>query len=96
MNENRPTGQTPAQDVTVKNRNKMSISGVTEVVSFDEAAVELRTVCGDLCVEGEGLHIGVLDTERGIVALEGKSVDGIYYPREESGEHKRLWSRWRK
>ena len=96
MNENRPTGQTPTQDVTVKNRNKMSISGVTEVVSFDETAVELRTVCGDLCIEGEGLHIGVLDTERGIVALEGKSIDGIYYPRDDSAPHKGLWGRWRK
>lgn len=96
MNENRPTVPAPAQDITVKNRNKMSITGVTEVVSFDETAVELRTVCGELCVEGDGLHIGVLDTERGIVTLEGKSVDGIYYPHAESGERKGIWGRWRK
>ena len=96
MNESRPTAVQTAQDITVKNRTKMSISGVTEVISFDETAVDLKTVCGELCVEGEGLHIGVLDTERGIVTLEAKSVDGIYYPRADTGERKGIWGRWRK
>ena len=96
MNETRPTGSVTAQDITVKNRNIMSVTGVTEVISFDEGAVELRTACGELCIEGEGLHIGVLDMERGIVTLEGKSVDGIYYPRADTPEHKGIWSRRRK
>ena len=96
MNESRQITAQTAQDITVKSRNKMSITGVTEVVSFDEAAVELRTVCGDLCVEGDGLHIGVLDTEQGIVTLDGKSIDGIYYPRAESGERHGLLGRWRR
>ena len=96
MNESRPTVAQTAQDITVKNRTKMNISGVTEVISFDETAVDLRTVCGELCVEGEGLHIGVLDTERGIVTLEGSSIDGIYYLRPDSGERKGIFGRWRK
>ena len=96
MNESRPTAMPTAQDITVKSRNKMSITGVTEVVSFDENAVELRTVCGELCVEGDGLRIGVLDTERGIVTLEGKTIDGIYYPHAESGERRGLLGRWRR
>ena len=96
MNESRPMTVQTAQDITVKSRSKMSITGVTEVVSFDEATVELRTACGDLCVEGEGLHIGVLDTERGIVTLAGKSIDGIYYPHAESGERRGLLGRWRR
>ena len=82
--------------VMLSERAEVQITGVLEVVSFDETAVELRTVCGELCVEGDGLHIGVLDTERGIVTLEGKSVDGIYYPHADSGERKGIWGRWRK
>ena len=95
MNESRPTAQA-AQDITVKSRRSMSMSGVTEVVSFDEEQVTLRTVCGELCVEGEGLHIGVLDTERGIVTLEAKSIDGIYYPHADSDERRGLFGKWRR
>lgn len=96
MNESRPTAVQTAQDITVKNRTKMSISGVTEVISFDETAVNLKTVCGELCVEGEGLHIGVLDTERGVVSLEGSTIDGIYYPRPDGGDRKGFFGKWRK
>ena len=96
MNESRPTTVQTTQDITVKNRSKMSMTGVTEIVSFDELQVTLRTVCGELCIEGEGLHIGVLDTERGIVTLEAKSVDGIYYLRAEDGERRGLFGKWRK
>ena len=96
MNESRPTAVQTVQDITVKNRTKMSISGVTEVISFDETAVDLKTVCGELCVEGEGLHIGVLDTERGIVTLEGRTIDGINYLRSDGGERKGFFGKWRK
>jgi sporulation protein YabP len=96
MNESRPIAVQTAQDITVKSRSKMSMTGVTEIVSFDEQQVTLRTVCGELCIEGEGLHIGVLDTERGVVTLEAKSVDGIYYPQAEVGERRGLFGRWRK
>ena len=74
----------------------MSISGVKEVISFDEAAVNLRTVCGELAVEGAGLHIGTLDSERGVVLLEGSSIDGIWYVRDGDGERKGIFGRWRK
>ena len=73
----------------------MSISGVCEVISFVEHAVNLRTVCGDLAIEGEGLHIGVLDTERGMVALEGDSVDGMWYLREDTASKRGLFAKWR-
>lgn len=89
MTENRPTPTTaPAvHDISLKSRKHMNISGVTEVISFDEHAVNLRTVCGDIAIEGEGLHIGVLDMDRGVVALDG-TVDGIYYTHTEQTEKK--------
>ena len=59
-------------------RKHMEITGVREVVSFDEVCVILRTVCGELTAEGKGMKINVLDTERGIVTLDG-TVDSIFY-----------------
>jgi len=59
-------------------RTHTELSGVTEVLSFDEVCVMLSTVCGELAVEGEGLRVGTLDMARGIVVIDGK-VNGLYY-----------------
>ena len=94
MNESKPINIQMSHEISLKSRKRMSISGVREVISFDENAVNLRTVCGDLAIEGEGLHIGVLDTERGVVSLEGDSVDGMWYLREDSGKKKGIFGKW--
>ena len=82
-------GQTERQQhgFQVKLRKEMSISGVRDVESFDEAVVVLRTAGGDMTVEGKELRIGVLDTDRGVVTLSGR-IDGVFYSTEE-GEEKR-------
>ena len=59
-------------------RRHISISGVCEVESFDEQTVILSTDCGEMTLEGEGLHIGTLDIARGVVEVDGK-VNGLYY-----------------
>ena len=59
-------------------RTQAEISGVTEVESFDEHSVVLVTDCGDMTVEGEGLHVSTLDIARGIVEISGQ-IGGIYY-----------------
>jgi sporulation protein YabP len=89
-NEIRSADVPLSHEIAVKGRKQMSISGVREVLSFDESAVRLRTVCGELGVEGEGLRIGVLDTQRGVVTLTGARVDAVYYLREEDGARKGL------
>lgn len=95
MNENKPASVQMTHEISLKSRKRMSISGVREVISFDENAVDLRTVCGELSIEGEGLHIGVLDTERGIVTLEGASIDGAWYLRDEATKRKGILGKWR-
>lgn len=77
MTENKPRKEN-THGVKIAARLKTEISGVTEVESFDEGSVVLHTSCGEMTIEGEGLHVGTLDMERGIVEVDGK-VNGIYY-----------------
>jgi sporulation protein YabP len=76
--------QTPSQqppkghNLTAIDREKITVSGVSEVVSFDEANVRLITVRGILNLEGEGLRIHVLNTKDGTVAVTGK-LNGVLY-----------------
>ena len=65
-------------EMTLKARKELCISGVDDVMSFDEALVELSTVCGVMSIEGEGIHISFLDTDNGKLTLSGV-ISGIYY-----------------
>lgn len=69
------------QTVLLKDRTRLEVDGVADVVSFDEAAVILRTALGGMTVEGDGLHITRLDLEKGLLSLEGR-ISGIFYTGE--------------
>lgn len=64
--------------IEMRGRERLEISGVRDVISFDEQSVILETVCGSLAVEGSHLHIHVLNLEHGIVAMDG-TVNSIGY-----------------
>ncbi len=51
--------------VILEGRNKLSVSGVEDVERFDDSEISMTTVCGDLIVRGEGLHIEKLSLIRG-------------------------------
>ena len=73
-------------------RKEMTINGVKEVDSFDECGAILRTVSGELTVEGSDIHVGVLDMNRGLVTLTGK-IDAIWYSEQRPGEKRSLFKR---
>ena len=52
-------------------RKRLEVTGVNDVLRFDDAFAELSTDLGTLIVEGEGLRIEVFDTSRGTVTLCG-------------------------
>ena len=61
-----------------KSREGIEIVGVKEVISFDEGGVVLTTSCGNMAIEGEQLHVTVLNITDGIVEISGK-IGGLYY-----------------
>ena len=64
--------------LTLNERKQLTMSGVTEVVSFDDTAVILRTDLGTLIVQGKDLHLRTLSPEGGQVVVDG-SVGGLFY-----------------
>ncbi len=69
------------QELRLIHRKKLEVSGVLEVVRFDDNFAVLKTVCGELNVDGKNIKIGVLDTDKGVVFLDG-DIDAIYYSDE--------------
>ena len=69
----------------LKRRERLTLDGVEEVISFDEGAVVLRTSLGRLTVEGDGLHVTKLLLDCGEVSLEGRVRALIYDDGKEAG-----------
>ena len=65
-------------EVKLNNRAELIISGVDDVLGFDESALAVKTVMGILNIEGSGLRISKLDVDPGILWVSGK-VDSLYY-----------------
>lgn len=59
------------QNVLLENRQKLLISGVIDVESFNEQYVVVHTELGGLAVRGEGLHISRLNLDNGELNVEG-------------------------
>lgn len=55
-----------------------TITGIREVISFDEKEILLHTEEGKLSIKGEVLHVKHLDLEAGKICLEGK-IDSLTY-----------------
>lgn len=68
----------------LENRKNMTITGVSDVDSFDEQAVVAYTDLGELTVRGKNLHINKLSLETGELALEGDIVSMGYTDNQSS------------
>lgn len=69
--------QMPHQ-VILEDRRALTVSGVSDVDSFDELTVVIYTDLGELTVKGEGLHINRLNLESGELMLEGQIQSLVY------------------
>ena len=76
--------------LTLNERKQLTVTGVTEVVSFDETAVIAHTDLGTLVVQGKDLQLKTLLPEGGQVCVEG-SISALIY--EEPRPAGSLW-RW--
>lgn len=59
------------QNIILENRKKLSISGVLDVLSFDDQIVILETDLGMLTVKGDDLRINKLSLDSTEVIIEG-------------------------
>ena len=64
--------------LTLDGRNRLNLTGVTEVESFDESMIVLHTTRGTLVIRGNGLHLQLLSLDGGQVHVDG-TVDTMTY-----------------
>lgn len=71
IEERKAMANSVIQNIILENRSKLSISGVLDVLSFDDQVVILETDLGLLTVKGENLRINKLSIDTSEVIVEG-------------------------
>lgn len=71
-------------------RSKLTMTGVTEVVSFEENAVVLHTALGTLVIQGRELKLKTLSLEGGQVAVDG-NISAMIYEEPRQDRWRRLF-----
>ena len=69
--------------VTIEGRDRITVTSVEDVDSFNESEVIFLTGLGMMTVAGEDLHIAKLNLEDGILSVEGKIQALDYADHEE-------------
>ena len=71
IEERKQMSSNTIQNVILENREKLTISGVLDVLSFDDQIVIVETELGLLTVKGENLRINKLSLDTTEVIVEG-------------------------
>ena len=82
ITEEKRTVQTP-HNVILEDRKRLTVTGVSDVDSFDEQTIVVYTGMGELTLRGNGLHISRLNTETGELNVTG-TVYAMAYTDERS------------
>lgn len=66
------------QNLVLENRNRLNISGVLDVLSFDDQIIIVETELGMLTVKGDNLRINKLSIDASEVIVEGEVISLTY------------------
>lgn len=70
--------------LNLTDRKKLTLTGVTEVVSFEENAVVMHTCMGTLVVQGSDLKLKNLSQNGGQVEVDG-NISALSYEEPRTG-----------
>ena len=84
MVEDKKTLKPKQQNLTLENRERLNISGVIDVESFNDECVIVETELGVLAVRGEDLRISKLNLDSSELNVEGDIISLEYSDTEGS------------
>ena len=67
-----------AHKIVLNNRDRGNLTGILDVISFDENTIVLDTDMGLLTIKGKDLHVNRLSLEKGEIDIEGRTDSLVY------------------
>jgi len=90
--QNTPSPARTPHTVSLDNRENLLLTGIIEVLGFDERNLMLETTQGVLAIDGEGLHIAKLNVDSGDMQVDGRVI-GFYYIDKTEKTKRKLFGR---
>lgn len=78
MSENEKKVISQTQTLTLQNRNKLTLTGVTKVISVKDDLAQLETNMGVLQAYGKNIQLVSLELDKGEIELKGDFVSFKY------------------
>ncbi len=78
----------PGAKLVLEDQCKLTLTGATEVLHFDEELAQLNTRLGPVTVEGMEMKLKCLSLEQGLLVIQG-TIHGFSW--EEARPKRRLW-----
>lgn len=82
------------QNLVLENREKLNVSGVLDVLSFDDQIVMVETELGLLTVKGENIRINKLSLDTSEIVVEGE-IDSLTYSNKDLDKKERWRIIWK-
>jgi sporulation protein YabP len=83
----------PRSNIILENRKKLILTGVEEVISFDDEKILLNTKLGFLTIKGSELKMNKLDVQNGDVIIVGNVSSIVYSSKEVKKEKESIISK---
>ena len=87
MIEDKKIQKAKPQNLILEKREKLNISGVIEVGSFNEEIVTMKTELGELTIYGYNLKINKLNVDNSEVSIDG-NIQCLEYSDKNNGKSK--------
>lgn len=84
--DERKTLKNQKHTIVMDERQKLCITGVLDVLNFDEEMIVMETTMGMLSIEGEDLHISKLDLVSGELSVDGEIQTIAYNDKEQNSK----------
>ena len=79
-------------NLILEDRQKLSMSGVTDVESFNDTEISLYTSLGELSIRGKALHVDAMSLETADITITGE-IKSLVYGDKDRTKKPSLWTK---
>ncbi|MCX7696007.1 MAG: sporulation protein YabP [Caloramator sp.] len=90
--ENNKIVKNQNHNLNMINRQKLDITGVVNVINFNEEQINLSTIMGQMIIKGKNMKINRLNVDSGDMCIEGEFI-GINYLNKQTSSSESIFKK---
>ncbi|MEG2337958.1 MAG: sporulation protein YabP [Clostridium sp.] len=84
MDKEKITTKIENHNIKLEGRKRLELTGVTEVLTFNEDNIVLETSLGALAIKGGNMKVGKLNVESGDMCIDGYIISLTYVTKDKA------------